>query len=642
MVKTATTSGAARPDEVEYSVLDQGGAVGLQFSRQGATTPSFSVILARHKTEITVLWNRRYAGWATIVFIASIFYGDLWIGLTIPICVLVMPVLATVGPADFRRIPRGFFLLMGLVLIVAVQAGLGESPKGKQDLTVYLPLLYAAAAMISLRNITLRPHAMKNALVAGGILTSITMLLVALILPTGRFLIPGQAFYATEEAHTTEQALRERLLAGTATLEEGLRLYTLMTERGEAFPLAWEERVLILGVNAHPERLDLLNRLREVLAAQGKAAELAEIESKQAGEEAHTTEQALRERLLAGTATLEEGLRLYTLMTERGEAFPLAWEERVLILGVNAHPERLDLLNRLRKVLAAQGKATELAEISAEQAKTTARRRLNKRPDAEETEFYLAKSVYRNALGVSNYIAVFLVFVGTVCLFSGARYLAGLFGLIAVITLSRFAIVYVVIATIAWLVKRRFGVTAALVFIALASAAGVLLMTSIHDMAHTPTSLGIRVSYWLSGLEAIRSDPLTGQPRSYILSLLDVSLLWNPHNIVLTYGAYFGIIGLLIYLAYLFVALRAIWRRARQSHVWMGVLFGLAIMLGWANFEVVAFTPAFEILLSSLYVMALNDERSPIRTQHCTSTGRGSNESRAWGSNDAGERIGRM
>ena len=64
--------------------------------------------------------------------------------------------------------------------------------------------------------------------------------------------------------------MRDRLLDGTATLDEGLRLYSLMTDRGLAFPLAWEELVLRLCLRAEPDRLDLNARLRHVLTMQGK------------------------------------------------------------------------------------------------------------------------------------------------------------------------------------------------------------------------------------------------------------------------------------------------------------------------------------------------------------------------------------
>ena len=67
-----------------------------------------------------------------------------------------------------------------------------------------------------------------------------------------------------------ERELRDRLLAGDATLDEGLRLYASMTARGATFPIAWEEVVLRLGLAAQPDRFDLLTRLREVLILQGK------------------------------------------------------------------------------------------------------------------------------------------------------------------------------------------------------------------------------------------------------------------------------------------------------------------------------------------------------------------------------------
>lgn len=67
-----------------------------------------------------------------------------------------------------------------------------------------------------------------------------------------------------------ELRLRDRLLAGDATRDEGLRLYSLMTGRGLAFPFDWEEIVLGLCLKAEPERPDLKARLRQVLALQGK------------------------------------------------------------------------------------------------------------------------------------------------------------------------------------------------------------------------------------------------------------------------------------------------------------------------------------------------------------------------------------
>lgn len=67
-----------------------------------------------------------------------------------------------------------------------------------------------------------------------------------------------------------ELGLRDRLLAGNATRDEGSRLYSSMTGRGLAFPLAWEELVVGLCLEAEPDRPDLKAWLRQVLATQGK------------------------------------------------------------------------------------------------------------------------------------------------------------------------------------------------------------------------------------------------------------------------------------------------------------------------------------------------------------------------------------
>lgn len=67
-----------------------------------------------------------------------------------------------------------------------------------------------------------------------------------------------------------ELLLKERLLSGRATLDEGLRLYNQITERGETFGPDLEEAVLKLGLAAEPNRPDLLARMRYVLDVQGK------------------------------------------------------------------------------------------------------------------------------------------------------------------------------------------------------------------------------------------------------------------------------------------------------------------------------------------------------------------------------------
>lgn len=72
----------------------------------------------------------------------------------------------------------------------------------------------------------------------------------------------------------SESVLRSRLLDGKATVAEGLRLYEIVTGRGESFPPEWEERVLRLCLRDEPDRADLKARLEVVLEMQGKWDEL--------------------------------------------------------------------------------------------------------------------------------------------------------------------------------------------------------------------------------------------------------------------------------------------------------------------------------------------------------------------------------
>jgi O-methyltransferase len=108
-----------------------------------------------------------------------------------------------------------------------------------------------------------------------------------------------------------ERGLSEKLLAGSASLEEALQLYNLMCTRGMPFPAAWEERVLRLGLMAHPDRLDMMARLRSVLILQGKTVppelETAYVDTRQAAEPEQDHQRAAEEyHSRSGTADMDE------------------------------------------------------------------------------------------------------------------------------------------------------------------------------------------------------------------------------------------------------------------------------------------------------------------------------------------------
>lgn len=61
-----------------------------------------------------------------------------------------------------------------------------------------------------------------------------------------------------------EADLLNKLKSGLAEWQEGQALYSMLSSRNIAFPIEWERMVLALTLSAHPDRLDLLERLAVV------------------------------------------------------------------------------------------------------------------------------------------------------------------------------------------------------------------------------------------------------------------------------------------------------------------------------------------------------------------------------------------
>jgi hypothetical protein len=90
--------------------------------------------------------------------------------------------------------------------------------------------------------------------------------------------------------------------------------------------------------------------------------------------------------------------------------------------------------------------------------------------------FYGLKNKARNLLGMSNYIAVFLVFVFTVAVFTGSRVVAMLMVALVIMTMSRFGALCLVAAAGSYFVHKR-GVAASRICVGIlvAGAIGVMV-----------------------------------------------------------------------------------------------------------------------------------------------------------------------
>lgn len=230
--------------------------------------------------------------------------------------------------------------------------------------------------------------------------------------------------------------------------------------------------------------------------------------------------------------------------------------------------------------------------------------------DQPET-YYSVKNKARNALGVSNYIAVFLVFLFCVSLFSQNFIISGVMFLFTLFTLSRTGFLMMFVVSVSYFLHQKKEITVAKL------TSGLLMTTTLiyscllyfrDAIEHwkIPASISDRFLYWASGLDVMMRHPIIGSPRSYFLSELNYGVTWHPHNSFLWVSANFGLIGVIIYIAYVMQVFKTINQLARTSKLWSGVLMGFSVILAWSYFSVIVLTPAYEILFAALYILANN------------------------------------
>lgn len=229
-----------------------------------------------------------------------------------------------------------------------------------------------------------------------------------------------------------------------------------------------------------------------------------------------------------------------------------------------------------------------------------------------DAAFYEIKNLARNALGRSNYIAVFLVFAFTVALFSARPIAAATFAVLAVVTMSRFGFAALVLATTFWAL-RRLGVGRLTIGISMGviTLLGTVVLFAWGQDAQFPgaASIAARAEMLQTSVPPITSNWLIGLPRSVIMTEFGVPLEWSPHNSVAQMTAYFGLVGLAAYVAYLIIGLRQIYLVGRMSPTWRGCYYGFVVVLVWSAVEIIVLTPAFELLFACLSALAWAENR---------------------------------
>ena len=166
--------------------------------------------------------------------------------------------------------------------------------------------------------------------------------------------------------------------------------------------------------------------------------------------------------------------------------------------------------------------------------------------------FYGLKNKARNLLGMSNYIAVFLVFVFTVAIFTRSCMVAVLMAGLVIMTMSQFGALCLVASAGSYFVHER-GVAASRICAGILVAGAIGLMVFYLAGPHLPEvaeSITVRLNFVRSGVEVAAAHPLFGAPRSLILDENGFNIIWSPHSSVLQVAIYFGIAGVALYAAY--------------------------------------------------------------------------------------------
>jgi hypothetical protein len=135
-------------------------------------------------------------GLAFALLVSAILYGDLFLGVTIPMAVLILPVVVLLRMPrllrEWPRLPNGFFFLGLTGIAVALQTVFGYGPRGKTDLVVYLPLVYSGLTMIVMSGSRVPDRHVHVTFVAAGVLSGVMLAATLMWGDRESYAVPGQ------------------------------------------------------------------------------------------------------------------------------------------------------------------------------------------------------------------------------------------------------------------------------------------------------------------------------------------------------------------------------------------------------------------------------------------------------------------
>ena len=521
----------------------------------------------------------RVEEWAVGAFVVAIFLGQIYVGATVPVAILLLPaiVAARVAAGSMPRWPppAGLAALCVLALIVSVQWLSGRGPRGRNDLVVYLPLLYAGLTMVALTGVKVSGRVLRRAMFVGGSVAGATLLLTLSLGDPAHYALPGHdpRVTASRQAEVLARLEAEAAAARGQTAEdEG-------AERSHG------------GAPFSPGEPPDPSSEENALAPPPETGENPPAAPPEAAENPPA----------APPETVENPPAAPPVTTDAGPGVdgqapsPAAGPTR----SVSGRPELQELGSE------SFGSTRAIADGPAPLVSTPAQRLPN-----VVREYYRLKAQVRTPLGASNYLAAMFVFLFNVALYTRTTWAIGLFAIVTACTLSRSGALFLVSSVLLWwglsMTARRRRVV---LLVATVSLLAVVTAPLLSQLTYVPgaESLSIRMSLLSMGFDAVNLNLLYGSPRSEVMRSLGYAITWNPHSAPLQLAVLFGLIGLAAYGIYAVIAMRAVGRLARQSRFWQGAGAGLVVMLIWSLTEIIVLNPTFEILIATLYVAACGD-----------------------------------
>ena len=148
------------------------------------------------------------------LFLVAVFYGDIFLGITVPAAVLLLPVILLLRIPTLAKkrppVPVGLILLSCTAIPVVIQTLAGYGPRGKTDLVIYLPLVYAGLTMLALAGSRVDDAHLRRSLLAAGALCTVLLVGTLWLAGPSFYFVPGQNPFTVPEKEEELRALLDR------------------------------------------------------------------------------------------------------------------------------------------------------------------------------------------------------------------------------------------------------------------------------------------------------------------------------------------------------------------------------------------------------------------------------------------------